>query len=127
MKKLLLILLITSSVWSQNLPQLQFANKQTSTGFGGNIYINNSIKDASNNMYYIGNFYNTADFDPSTNQANLTSIGTYEAFIAKYDAQGNYLWAKKIGGTAGRIINPNITIGGTFLYISFFMSLYLLW
>ena len=118
MKKLLLLLLITSSVWSQNLPQLQFANKQTSTGFGGGIYISNSIKDANNNMYYIGNFYNTADFDPSTNEANLTSIGTYEAFIAKYDAQGNYLWAKKIGGTAGSIINGNITIGGDFLYIT---------
>ncbi|CAN1544865.1 Secretion system C-terminal sorting domain [Flavobacteriaceae bacterium] len=117
-KLLLLLLLITSGVWSQNLPQLQFANTQTSTGFGGTIYINNSVKDASNNMYYIGIFYNTADFDPSTNEANLTSIGIYDTFIAKYDAQGNYLWAKNLGGTAGNIINGNITIGGNFLYIT---------
>lgn len=118
MKKLLLLLLITSGVWAQNLPQLQFANKQTSIGFGGSISITNSTRDTNNNMYYVGYFYNTADFDPSSNVANLTSIGTYDAFIAKYDAQGNYLWAKKIGGTAGNIINGNITIGGSFLYIT---------
>lgn len=118
MKKTLLLLLFTSCLWAQNPPQLQFANKQTTSGFGGSIAILNSTKDANNNMYYVGYFYNTADFDPSSNEANLTSIGTYDTFISKYDAQGNYLWAKKIGGTAGNIISGNITIGGNFLYVT---------
>lgn len=118
MKKLLLLLLITSGVWAQNFPQLQFASKQTSTGFGGTISITNSTKDNNNNMYYVGYFANTADFDPTSNEANLTSIGSQDTFIAKYDPQGNYLWAKKIGGTAGGIMNCSIAIGGNFLYIT---------
>jgi gliding motility-associated-like protein len=70
---------------------------------GGNYSDNaNSLAlDASNNVYITGTFRNVADFDPSTSVANLTAIGNSynDIFVAKYDTNGNYVWAKAFGST----------------------------
>ena len=55
--------------------------------------------DKNGNIYTTGRFANTADFDPSLNDYNLTSAGDYDAFILKLDALGKLVWAKKIGGS----------------------------
>ena len=64
--------------------------------------------DGSGNIYITGNFYATTDFDPGADTANLTASGSNSIFFAKYDNNGNYLWARSIGSTAGDIGN-NIT------------------
>jgi hypothetical protein len=56
--------------------------------------------DATGNLVTTGSFRNTVDFDPSTSTFNLTSAGEDDIFISKYDAQGNFLWAKSIGGNS---------------------------
>ncbi len=55
--------------------------------------------DASGNVYTTGYFNGTVDFDPGPGIFNLTSAGTTNAiFISKLDSNGNFLWAKAIGG-----------------------------
>lgn len=58
------------------------------------------ILDSYGNIYTVGTFNDTADFDPGPAVFNLTSPGTYDAdiFIQKLDNNGNFLWAKSIGG-----------------------------
>ncbi|MDD4310381.1 MAG: SBBP repeat-containing protein, partial [Candidatus Cloacimonetes bacterium] len=52
--------------------------------------------DSSGNNYVMGYFAGTATFGTTT----LTSSGSNDIFIAKLDTNGNYLWAKKAGGTS---------------------------
>lgn len=90
---------------------------------GGTSYeVGNSITvDNIGNVYITGSFSGTADFDPSASIANLTSLGGSDIFIAKYDASGNYIWAKQIGGIDSDISRSialdnsgNIFITGSF-------------
>ncbi|MEO8085283.1 MAG: T9SS type A sorting domain-containing protein [Bacteroidota bacterium] len=50
--------------------------------------------DNLGNCYVTGYFIDTATFGTTT----LYSLGSYEFFIAKYDADGNFVWAKRGGG-----------------------------
>ncbi len=56
--------------------------------------------DASGNIYVAGKFSGTVDFDPSAGAFNLTSAGQDDIFISKLDNNGNFIWAKKVGGTS---------------------------
>jgi hypothetical protein len=56
--------------------------------------------DSDENVYTIGYFNGTVDFDPSSNVFNLSSNGASDIFISKLDSAGNFIWAKKMGGTS---------------------------
>ncbi|MBK7311024.1 MAG: hypothetical protein KBG47_08670 [Bacteroidia bacterium] len=82
---------------------------------------NSIVLDASGNIYTTGYFYGTVDFDPSASISNLVSAGTSDGYIAKYDNLGNYVWAKRFGGTNLEIVesidldmNNKIIISGYF-------------
>lgn len=66
----------------------------------GGMFIKNNDVDIDNagNIYFTGNFSGQTDFDPNSGVQNLTATGsTQDIFIAKWDINGNYVWAKKIG------------------------------
>ena len=90
---------------------------------GGSLtdYISNIELDNAGNVYITGYFQGTSDFDPSASSANLTSVGNYDVFFAKYDTGGNYIWAKSIGSPLddyGTCVNPdkqgNVYVTGYF-------------
>ena len=58
--------------------------------------------DVSGNTYMGGLFTGTADFDRNTIHADnrdiLTAQGYGDAFVAKYDPSGQFLWARRMGG-----------------------------
>ncbi|UOK43900.1 MULTISPECIES: SBBP repeat-containing protein [Flavobacterium] len=96
---LLLILGCLPAAWGQNDLLLNWANALRHNNIcGGAIYGSDIKRDASGNTYVTGSFQNTADFDPSAGVANLTSAGAWDIFLAKYDASGNYVYAKALGG-----------------------------
>lgn len=55
--------------------------------------------DSLGNVYTTGTFRETVDFDPGIGSSNLTASGL-DAFIQKLDNDGNFSWAKRIGGTS---------------------------
>jgi len=56
--------------------------------------------DAVGNVYTTGSFGSIVDFNPGAGNTNLTSAGASDIFIQKLDGAGNFLWAKKMGGTS---------------------------
>lgn len=70
-----------------------WARSAGSTGFdaGGGITV-----DASGNCYVAGTFSAMATFGEFT----LSSAGVVDIFVAKYDPDGNVLWARSAGGTS---------------------------
>ncbi len=80
------------------------------------------ILDTSGNIYVTGEFFGTIDFNLGSEIYNLNSAGSNDAFILKLDANGNFVWAKKIGGTSNDVgisINVdnigNVYVSGNFL------------
>jgi hypothetical protein len=61
--------------------------------------------DNSGNTIICGNFQQLVDFDPGPGVANIQAGHNDGAFLAKYDANGNYIWANGISGT----FNSSIT------------------
>lgn len=55
--------------------------------------------DSHANVYTTGSFTNTVDFNPGSGTSNLVSDGLADVFIQKLDTAGNFIWAKKIGGS----------------------------
>lgn len=79
------------------------------------------INDAQGNVYTIGHFRGTIDFDPGPNVNTLTADTSSDIFILKLDAGGNFVWVKHIKGTSSLVAwnatndsNGNIFITGIF-------------
>lgn len=49
-------------------------------------------------LFLTGTFKGTADLNPSSTVNNFMSSGMKDVFVQKLDPNGNYLWAKKVGG-----------------------------
>lgn len=67
-------------------------------GGSGNDIPTSITLDDNGNIYTLGFFQSTVDFDPGTGISNLTSNGGYDIFIQKLDSSGNFVWVKQIGG-----------------------------
>ncbi|PCJ66691.1 MAG: hypothetical protein COA58_04320 [Bacteroidetes bacterium] len=70
--------------------------------FGGpSIQDGNYIHvDAADNIYVAGRFYGTVTLDIDGVETNIISIQNEDILFLKMDANGNYIWAKGLGGTS---------------------------
>ncbi len=66
--------------------------------------------DDSSNTYVVGYFQSTITFTKASGTISLTSAGSYDFFISKFDCAGNAIWATKIGGTGNE--KSSFTYGG---------------
>ncbi len=88
-----------------------------------NTMANSVATDKLGNIYITGTFSDIVDFDPGAGTAILTTsnYGNEDAFFAKYDKNGNFIFAKQLGGNSYQIANAlavdnnfNIYITGIF-------------
>lgn len=76
-------------------------------------------------IYIAGDFYDQALFEGTTLQAT----GSSDVFLARFDANGNMLWAKTNGGTSvdvatsvGTDLNGNVFVSGYYQGTTFFQN-----
>jgi hypothetical protein len=85
--------------------------------------VTDMLVDAAGNIYLAGYFKETVDFDPGTGTTNLTSAGGDDLFFAKYDASGNLVLARIIGGAGDdRAFGLAVDAGGNIYVSGFFMQ-----
>lgn len=122
---------LTAQLPSSGQSNLFFAKYSSN----GNYLWANSLKSSSEsidvtsdgtNLYITGNFTDTVDFDPSNSTAELIGNAALNIFFAKYDANGNYVYAKHVQhasaitsyGSPGRGVkvdaNGNLFLTGRF-------------
>jgi len=76
-----------SVIWSKN-----FIGNSWTTAFAIAV-------DLSGNVYTTGRFLITTDFDPGAGTFNMNASATGDLFISKLDANGDFVFAKRIGGS----------------------------
>ncbi len=86
------------------------------TATGGD-YGNSVSADANGNVFVTGWFASPLTIGSTT----LNNVGNYDTFLAKYDSNGNVLWAKSAGGTGidngtcvSADVNGNVFLSGWF-------------
>lgn len=102
MKRYKILLIVFSSlVFNVNAQNWQWAKR-----IGGSLQdVGGAKLDANNNIYLGGYFYGSMYLDNDTLIAN----GIDDLFLAKYNASGNEIWAKRFGGNNAM---PDIEQGG---------------
>jgi Ca2+-binding RTX toxin-like protein len=95
-----------------------------SLGAAGHEEAYDIARDTAGNIYVAGHFSGSVDFDPGPGANVLTSAGPDEvdAFVAKYTAEGTFVWAQSLGMITGSAIFyavavdslGNVVAGGQF-------------
>jgi hypothetical protein len=74
--------------------------------------------DANDNLIVTGSFIGPLSFGGG----QVSSIGTYDVFVAKYSSSGIYIWSEVYGGPNGQMAtsvavngNSNIAVTGNFV------------
>ena len=90
--------------------------KSTTRGIAPPLGSDNTVLglavDGLGNIFTTGSFGSsgTVDFDPSASNFNLTTAGLTDGYISKLDANGNFVFANKFGGSGGNEKGYSIVI-----------------
>jgi hypothetical protein len=91
-------------------------------GINNSVLVQELVLDASSNVYATGRFAgSTIDLDPGPGVYTFTSAGGADIYVCKLDVNGDFVWAKQLGGSAydsseGIALDPsgNIYLTGIF-------------
>lgn len=94
------IFVLLSTIMATHQLSAQIPNLVWAKGFGSTaVYESASAVtvDGAGDVYVTGNFKETVDFDPGPGSFAVTAAGDDDIFISKFDAAGNFLWARTFG------------------------------
>lgn len=117
MKKILILSgLLIVFITNAQVPIIEWS-KTSSFDFTNDIlstyYTQESITDISGNVYSVGAFSNTIDFDRGPNVSSLTATpNSNNGFISKHDPDGNFLWVKQFVGNSVDCRNISLDSAG---------------
>ncbi len=74
----------------------EWANVMTGTA---SAHPRRSISDLDGKLIVVGNFNGTIDLNTGPGTQEVTAGGNYDCYIQKFEADGTFLWGKKIGGS----------------------------
>ncbi|WP_207220062.1 Ig-like domain repeat protein, partial [Emticicia agri] len=96
--------------------ELQWAKRAGGTSIDRGV----SIAITGNDIYITGSFRETMNFNnPSAGGSNeIISAGDEDSFVAKYDSDGNFAWARRGGASSGSIIPYGVSASGTGVYMA---------
>ena len=116
-RKVLLIVLVVAGL-SINAQELQWAR---SNGGSNSFTVSHSItSDKFGNLYTVGQFQDTIDFDPGPNELKRISKGETDFFIQKLDSNGGLVWVQTFGDSSHDVATfvktdgDNLIVGGHF-------------
>lgn len=103
----------TSTVQAQTQANSQWVHNFTSSE---DIEMSAMSLSAIGEVFIAGIFHGTVDFDPGAGEALLTSGARDTSFIAKYDPEGNLVWAHRLVGSSDVriydiVVDPMAQIG----------------
>jgi hypothetical protein len=91
---LILLIVIAFCTGFSQTPSLTWAK---TSGYGTSLCEGKKvITDNNYNVYSVGDFNGTIDFDPGAGTYNMTGVN--DVYISKLDVAGNFVWAKQVGG-----------------------------
>src|SRR4051794_24053594 len=81
------------------------------------------VVDHSGNVYSTGHFSGIVDFDPGAGTFTLDGGSNMDVFVSKLSANGNFVWAVKIGGPGDEEAHAialdkqgNVLLTGSFMH-----------
>ncbi|MEZ4800066.1 MAG: SBBP repeat-containing protein [Flavobacteriales bacterium] len=74
--------------------------------------------DSDNNVYVTGYFLETVDFNPGSEEFNLTSAGDEDVYVLKLNENGDFIWAISLGGIGTDLPASLICDGNEYVYVT---------
>ncbi|RAJ19997.1 putative secreted protein (Por secretion system target) [Gelidibacter algens] len=90
-------------------------------GSAGNDTGMSITTDLLGNVYIGGTYEGSVDFDPSSEEFILNSIGDLDIFVVKLNANGDFLWAKSMGSEFYEdIVEIKMSDSGSLILMGYF-------
>lgn len=97
MLKIYSLLIISCIAFTIQAQGTKLAWAKQNKGAGLNTVVDMAL-DTAGNIYAVGYFTDTVDFDPGPDTFYMVSAGDRDIFIQKLNTTGDLVWAKRMGG-----------------------------